>query len=1107
MKIIGLDIGTTSVGWAIIEEGKEIIKTGVHIFPVGVRDDKYLKSGTEESKNVARRTARMARRLLFRYKLRRAQLKKILLAHGMMPDLAEHKGKLLLLPFMGRDLYKLRADALDKQISLKELGRILLHLNQRRGFKSSRKAGSKDGENETGIKEIMGKLDKKIEEAGCRTLGEYFYSLYLKADEIPDWHNPDEPAEIIRNRSHKEQSRYVYRKTYEIEFDRIWEKQQTYYPDLLTDALRNEIKDRTIFYQRPLKSAKHLVARCQFFPKKRVIPRSHPLFQEFRIWQMLGNLRITVPADKNSEYRVNAPLSLEEKHVLAKLYAFEERPSKTKVIQALKPFGISREASFNAIEDFEKGNYTMARFAAALGLNRVAGMSAEEADQLWHVLYCATEDGKLIGHLMDHYGYTMEEAEKLAKIDLPPDYGSLSSKAIRGILAHMKEGMEYAEACLACGFHHSHDADAADPNRLLKDKLVRDKEDDLRNPLVNKVVSETYKVVNALIAEYGRPDTVRIEFARSLQKPKQAREKELNQNREKEANRDAYRDFLKNHPDTSHLKMSGSLIAKFELWLEMEHCTNDLLRLSPGVNLEEFNKFRNKVNRKDAVKYKLWLECGRISPYSGKVIGLAKLFSPEIEVEHILPYSISQDNSFVNLTLAERSFNDAKGNKTPMQYFNTRPEHEMLAYKKRASAFGEGKKKRLLFEGSDEEIENKFRPDALAATAYIARVVRKKLATAIRNVEITNGQATSQLRDKWGLNGILNPDSEKKSRDDHRHHAVDALVVACTSRGIINKMSREAKFDYRGKMRLENFPAPMERFYHLAEESISEILVSYRTESRLLVSRKNNYTHSKNNKPQATITVRGAMHEETNYGQITHPETGKKTYVVRKHVASVIKKPEDLEKIVDKPTRERILRYLTEAGATSEKQIQQALANGFTYKSKDGKKTIAVYKVRIVNPSSGMIQLRPSENPNLFAESGSNYIFAIYEGENGSRSFQNFSVYDSAHQLKKTGQLVQPKDPQGRPLLAAFQANEMFVRYDNHPEEINWNEQKDLFGRLYKVVKFDKLGNFISSIHNLAGVKVNEPKNYPAGVVLRKTFNSWRGIKVRVDSTGKITRV
>ena len=1107
MKVLGLDIGTTSIGWAIIEEGQEIIKTGVHIFPVGVRDDKYLKTGTEESKNVARRSARMARRLLFRYKLRRAQLKKILLQNGMMPELVEHKGKLLLTPFMGRDLYKLRFDALNQQISLQELGRILLHLKQRRGFKSSRKAGKKGGEDETGIKKIMGELDSKIHESGSRTLGEFFYNLYLKADENPNWHNPDEPAELIRNRSHKDQSRYVYRKTYENEFDLIWEKQHSFYPDILTEDLKNEIKNRTIFYQRPLKSAKHLVARCQFFPKKRVIPRSHPLFQEFRIWQMFGNLRITVPSDRSSVYRINDKLSLEEKHALAKLYAFDAKPTKTKVIQALKPFEIGKEASFNKIEGFEKGNNTLAQFANALGEKRVSAMNAAQIDQLWHVLYCANENGELIHHLIEYYGYSQEEAENLAEIDLQPDYGSLSTKAIRGILAHMKEGMEYPEACLACGFHHSYDAEAADSERVLVEKLKRSKEDDLRNPLVNKVVSETYKVVNSLMAEYGRPDTVRIEFARSLQKPKEARERELNQNREKEASRDAYREFLKNHPATSQLKVGGSLISKFELWLEMEHSTDDLLRLAPGTNLEDFNKFRLKVNRRDAVKYKLWMECGRISPYTGKVIGLAQLFSSDIEVEHILPYSISQDNSFSNLTLAERAFNVAKGNKTPMQYFHSRPEAEMLAFKKRASSFGEGKKRRLLFDGSDEEIENKFRPDALAATAYIAKVVRKKLATAIKNVETTNGQATSALRDKWGMNGILNPGGDKKVRDDHRHHAVDALVIACTTKAHINKMSREATFDSKGRMRLENFQAPMERFFHLAEESINSILVSYRSDSRLLVSRKNKYTHAKDGKAQSTITVRGALHEETNYGQIIHPETGKPTYVVRKAIGTVVKKIEDLNKIVDKPTRERIKLYLEEKSATSEKQIQESLANGFTYKSKDGKKTIPVFKVRIVNPSSGMIQLRPQENPKLFVESGSNYIFAIYEGKDGTRSFSNFSVYDSVRQLKSTGELVLPFDKEGRGLLAAFQANEMFVRYENHPDEISWDDPKDLFSRLYKVVKFDKLGNFISAIHNLSGVKVNEPKNYPTGVVHRKTFNSWRGIKVRIDSTGRITRL
>jgi hypothetical protein len=275
----------------------------------------------------------------------------------------------------------------------------------------------------------------------------------------------------------------------------------------------------------------------------------------------------------------------------------------------------------------------------------------------------------------------------------------------------------------------------------------------------------------------------------------------------------------------------------------------------------------------------------------------------------------------------------------------------------------------------------------------------------------------------------------------------------------------------------------------------------------LLVSRKNKYTHWKNGIPQTTITVRGALHEETNYGQITHPETGKKTYVVRKSIASVIKKMDDLDKIVDKPTRERLREYLEIKGATSDKQIQEALANGFSYKSNDGKKTIPVFKVRIVNPSSGMIQIRPKENPNLFVESGSNYIFAIYEGQDGSRSFQNISVYDAVKQLKATGKLVHEFDAAGRPLMAAFQANEMFVRYENHPDEINWEDPKDLFNRLYKVVKFDKLGNFISAIHFGSGVKVDTPKNYAPGIVLRKTYNSWRGIKVRLNTSGKIVRL
>lgn len=1092
MKTFGLDIGTTSIGWAIVEEGVEIQKAGVHIFPVGVRDDKYAKSGTEESKNVGRRNARMARRLLFRYKLRRAQLLRILLQNGMMPDTTTIGDCSFYLPLLAKDLFSLRAKALDGPISLNELGRILLHLNQRRGFKSGRK-GKKSGEDETGILKTMGELDAKIEASGARTLGEYFYKLYEAVEHKPDWHNPDEPLELIRNRAHKAQSRYVYRSTYEKEFDAIWAEQKKHH-SILTDELKIAIKDRTIFYQRPLKSAKHLVARCPFYAKKRVMPKSHPLYQEFRIWQMLSNLRITVPSNRGSAYRAEAKLTLEEKHALAKLYQYEEQVGKKKRADCLKAFGIGSEASFNVIEGMDKGNSTLGQFVDALGKERVLRMPVEEVEQLWHVIYCANEDGDLHEKLVKFYHFNTDEADELVAINLVLDYGSLSRKAVTGILAHMKEGMDYAEACLACGFHHSHDAEAVDPNRILEDKLVRTKDDDLRNPLVTKVVSETYRLVNALISAYGRPDLIKVEFARSLQKPKAAREKELNQNREKQARREAYANFLKNHPAAMHIRMSSSLIAKFELFLELEHSLEDLKRLDPEVDVDAFSKFASRVNPKDQVKYHLWMECGRISPYTGKVIRLSDLFSPEIEIEHILPYSISQDNSFINLTLAERSFNEAKGNRTPIDYFKTRPEAELIAFKKRAAIFGEGKRKRLLFDGTDEEIENKFRPDALAATAYISRVVRKKFLKVVKEVQTTNGQTTKVLRDKWGLNHLLEPEEGKKNRNDHRHHAVDALVIACTTRSQIQKLSREATFDHRGKLRIENFPAPMERFYHQAEVAISEVLVSYRKENQLISTRSNVYRKGKEvlNRQSGLMNVRGPLHEETLYGQITHPQEKKKVFVVRKKLAAL--KVKQLSDVVDKAVREW-LTQLTQ-GYKPDELLGKIFPDGIYMNSQKEGIKVPIYKVRLRVNSNSMIQLRPNENPNLFAESGSNYGTAFYQDANGKFEESTVNFFEAVSR-KRNGIPVFPAQLDGKQLYCVLQINDL-VLIDLSRDDARMASPALLSKHLYRVQKISK-GDYNFRHHLAARID-----NDSTLIRIRSAKDIRRILPIKLDPSGRV---
>lgn len=845
---LGLDIGTNSIGWCLIEDGKQIKDIGVRIFPVGVNEDDYAKTGSEVSKNASRRSARGIRRLYDRYKLRRKLLKRTLLELGMMPT------EEMILKITSTDLYGFRKKALDEKISLQEIGRIFLLLNQRRGFKSNKKNAKTDEakKEKSEMKLKMNELNVKVQESGSRTIGEYFYNLFESNKHIENWHNPYEPIEKIR-------TRFVYRKQYENEFDLIWRKQMEFYPIALTDENKKIIKDNCIFYQRPLKSQKHLVGKCRFEPSKRVAPRSSFLFQEFRIWQTINNIRVTY------DDRYRSLLTLDEKSLLSDYLSFNKEISQDK-IKKLLGFPKGKQTVFNEMPDKIKGNTTNHKLIEALGKNYFTESNDKTKYKLWHTLFFANDEEWLNEYAVNKLGLTEEQAASYVEIDFEPDYSNISVKAINKILPFMKQGHDYAKACELAGYHHSYDDETDSKTRLLEDKIQRNNGDDLRNPLVQQALSETYRLVNAIITEHGKPDKIRVELARELKKPKNIREKMKRANDDKRSRRDAYIEFLKEKLKMKNVTKAD--ILKFELWLELQFYEKDLKKINIDINVEDFKKFAQSVKSSDNEKYRLYLECGRISPYTGKVISLEKLFSPEIEIEHIIPYSKSMDDSFMNKTLCEREFNNEVGKQLKAVWFIERPD-KLHDFKERIKYFSDAKQEKFMM----EVIPDDFLNNQLTNNAYIAKEARKKLKTICRDVYVSNGQATSVLRNIWELNKILNPDGKnEKSRDDHRHHAIDAIVIANTTNENMRLLSTASHFDYMGRLKTDHFPLPYNTFSVEAEEKVNKILVSYRNKKSLISKKKNKYIHSKKPNIQNTISVRGALHEETLYGQIQIPK-------------------------------------------------------------------------------------------------------------------------------------------------------------------------------------------------------------------------------------------
>lgn len=293
--ILGLDIGVGSIGWVLLgldeKRGpKSIIRAGAHIFDPGVKGN--VETGRDEARGTARRDARMPRRMHWRRQRRRRKLLRLLQRAELAPpgeigspqaihdyllridaqlrkkySASEDRIKAHVLP------YRMRADALDRRLDKHELGRAIYHLAQRRGFLSNRKSLKKD-EDEGAVKQGITELQAKMEAAGARTLGEYFAGL-------------DPEIERIRRR-------WTARSMYENEFDRIWGSQVRLYPDILTDKLREEVH-RAIFFQRPLKSARHLIGRCELVLGARRAALADRLVQSFRILQKVNDLLIIPP--------------------------------------------------------------------------------------------------------------------------------------------------------------------------------------------------------------------------------------------------------------------------------------------------------------------------------------------------------------------------------------------------------------------------------------------------------------------------------------------------------------------------------------------------------------------------------------------------------------------------------------------------------------------------------------------------------------------------------------------------------------------------------------------------------------------------------------------
>ena len=1034
--VLGLDLGVGSIGWCLIAldaqgDPAEILGMGSRVVPLtNLGDDKAFSKGKAFTANQERTARRTMRRGFARYQLRRYRLRRELEKVGMLPDAA-----LIQLPLL--ELWELRerAATAGRRLTLPELGRVLCHINQKRGYrhvKSDAAAivgdeGEKKKDSNSAYLAGIRANDEKLQDEH-KTVGQYF------AEQLRQ-NQSESPTGGI---SYRIKDQIFSRQRYIDEYDQIMAAQRVYYPDILTDEFIRMLRDEVIFMQRPLKSCKHLVSLCEFEKQEKVMrvqqddgkggrqlverrvkfgpkvaPKSSPLFQLCRIYEAVNNIRLTrpdgSPRDITPEERdkivahlqSSASLSfvalkklLKEKAIIADQLTTKSglkgNSTRVALAAALQPYpqyhhllDMELETRMMSVQltDEETGEVTEREVAVVTD-----SYVRQPLYRLWHILYSIEEREAMRRALITQLGMKEEDLDgglldQLYRLDfVKPGYGNKSAKFICKLLPQLQQGLGYSEACAAVGYRHSNSPTSEEiTERILLEKIPLLQRNELRQPLVEKILNQMINLVNALKAEYG-VDEVRVELARELKMSREERERMTRQNGER--------------------KKANDKVAE---------------------KIQKCGLFPTKSRIR---KYMLWEEAGRQCLYCGRSIDEKQcLNGDDMEVEHIIPKSVLYDDSYGNKTCACRRCNKEKGNRTALEYIRAKgweDEYmERINERLKAKKISYSKYQRLRW--LKEDIPSDFLERQLRLTQYISRQAMAILQQGIRRVSASEGGVTARLRSLWGYDDILHTlnldrydsmgETERVSREgetteklrikdwskrkDHRHHAIDALVVASTRQGYIQRLNRVSSESEReamsGEIEMQKVTKTdklslLERWLtqrpHLSVRAVSdkvaEILISYRPGKRVVTRGRNIYRKKTADGREVTcvqrgvLVPRGELMEASLYGKIL--SQGRER-IVKRYPLHTLK-----GEVVDPRLRELIAEYNQEI--TSKVKAKGAPL----YLDAAEKQEVRSVRCYVDKPSvAKAIPIRFDEcgRAITFVQSGNNHHLALYRTPKG----------------------------------------------------------------------------------------------------------------------------
>ena len=789
MYRLGLDVGIKSVGWCVLEcdengEPIQINALNSRIF------DAAEQPKTGASLAEPRRNARGLRRRIRRKSFRLERIRKLFSENGI--ELFETQDDLICLKdeYKNLDVVKLRSDALDKNLTEAEFARVLYSLARHRGFKSNKRVvETDDGDEEKKGKgknkdegKLLGSIRKsedEMRESGMRTRGEQLYKKYLME------------GKPVHNKG-GDYSMCVSRDILVKEIELLFEKQKEFGNNFATDENKEKYLDIFLsqrnFDEGPGKGSQytgsHDVKKCEIYRDEDVAAKGTYTSEWATIYQKINNLSIICGGDRrhlsNEERQIAVELvkkvdkvsyksfrkaiKLDDDYRFSALnYSEKKKSDKKKNEGESKSDVVEINDVVDSLACEDKGDFITAKNSNKIvkALNDNLKSDIELIDEIAEIctkyksenlFRNAIAESKIIGGRLDE-----ETIEKLSKIDMK-GYGHLSLHVLREILPYLEEGMVYSDAMQKAG--HNHSEHNFEKQKYLGTKEVYDAIGGVTSPVVKRALSQTIKVIDAVIRQYGSPYAINIELARDMSMSKDERDKLKKENDARAAKNEAIRE-----------------------------------------NIAKLNAMPNSTN---VLKYKLYEEQDHKCAYSMETLDINHLFEDGYyEIDHIIPYSRSFDDSFNNKVLVLQRENQNKRNSTPVEYFERigRDYDEVLAFWK--AVYQKRNRKKLEFLQKKEINESEWKNRALNDTRYASRMLAnlikdyllfdEKSKEKYGRVETVKGAITSYLRRFWGV--------QKIREDGDKHHAVDAAIIACVTPKTKNKIERYNQIKESRKMR------------------------------------------------------------------------------------------------------------------------------------------------------------------------------------------------------------------------------------------------------------------------------------------------------------------